>query len=280
MDRNKSANLAQVGDRQRSRSASDDSDPTKLTAVVLTLNEEEHIEQCIRTLAWADEVVVFDSYSADETVAIAREAGATVLQSPFENYAQQRNAALDAVETGWVLFVDADERCTPELAAEIRQVVETGDQAAWFVPRHNIIFGRLTLGAGWYPDYQLRLFRHGRVRFERPVHETAVVQGESGYLHNPLLHYNYSDRAQFKAKQDAYSSYDAAIMKRDGVKTRPHNYVLQPWRQFWWRCVTLRGYRDGWHGLRLSAYMAYYEGLKYRKLARLWREEEHNRAAA
>lgn len=261
---------AQTVNAQPNQQEIDAGSSPKLTAVILTYNEETHIEDCVRSLAWADEVLVFDSFSKDGTVVLAEAAGATVLQSPFENYAQQRNAALDAVETDWVFFVDADERGTPELAAEIRQVLLEGSQTAWFVPRHNIIFGKLTMGAGWYPDYQLRLLRHGFVTFERPVHEMAVVQGESGYLESPLIHYNYVDKAHFQDKQSAYTSYDAGILYQEGVHVRPHHYVLQPWRHFWWRFVTLKGYTDGWHGVRLSGYMAYYEGVKYRKLARLW----------
>lgn len=263
---------AQTGERQENQQPTAAGNPPKLTAIILTLNEEKHIEECLRSLAWADELLVFDSFSEDGTVALAEAAGATVLQSPFENYAQQRNAALDAVETDWVFFVDADERGTPELAAEIRQVISDGHQAAWFVPRHNMIFGKLTTGAGWYPDYQLRLLRHGFATFERPVHEIAVVQGETGYLKNTLIHYNYEDKAHFQATQGAYTDYDAGILFQEGVKVKPHHYLLQPWRQFWWRFVTLKGYEDGWHGLQLSAYMAYYEAVKYRKLAQLWKE--------
>ncbi len=246
--------------------------PLKLTAIVLTYNEEKQIAECVESLAWADEILVFDSFSEDETVTAARAAGATVLQAPFENYAHQRNAALDAVETDWVFFVDADERGTVELAAEIRRVIRERAENAWYVPRHNIIFGKLMRGAGWYPDYQLRLLRHGFVSFERPVHEIANVQGEKGHLRNPLLHYNYEDKQQFQAKQGVYTSYDAGILFQDGVRPRPQNFFLQPWRQFWWRFVTLAGYKDGRQGLRLSIYMAYYEAVKYRKLAQLWRQ--------
>lgn len=140
----------------------------------------------------------------------------------------------------------------------------------WFVPRHNFIFGKLTRGAGWYPDFQLRLFKQGKVHYERPVHETAVVDGPTGYLENPLIHYNYRDKAHFQATQEAYSAYDASILKQQGVHPRAHNFILQPWRQFWWRFVSLEGYQDGAHGLRLSLYMGYYEWVKYRKLAALW----------
>jgi glycosyltransferase involved in cell wall biosynthesis len=242
----------------------------EVTAIILTRNEARHIIACIDSLRWADRVVVFDSYSEDETTALAEAAGAKVYRRRFDNYAAQRNAALDAVRTDWVFFVDADERGTPALAAEIRRVIAERPEAGWYVPRHNMIFGRLTLGAGWYPDYQFRLLRLGQARYTRPVHEIAEVDGAVGYLENPLIHYNYRDSAQFHAKQRFYVEHDATILKDDGVKPKPRNYLLQPLRQFWWRFITLKGYRDGFHGLRLSLYMAYYEWRKYRRLADLW----------
>jgi glycosyltransferase involved in cell wall biosynthesis len=244
----------------------------KVTAVILTRNEAAHVTGCIDSLGWADRVVVFDSYSDDGTVALARQAGAEVLQRPFDNYAAQRNAALDAVGAEWVFFVDADERATPALAAEIRRVIAERPENGWYAPRHNVIFGRVTLGAGWYPDYQFRLMRRGRARYVRPVHELGEVDGAVGYLENPLIHYNYRDPAHFHAKQRFYVEHDAVILKEQGIRPKPRNFVLQPLRQFWWRFVTLDGYRDGLHGLRLSLYMAYYEWRKYRQLVELWRE--------
>lgn len=255
---------------ERASQPANKTDP-ELTAVILTLNEAKHIQDCIQSLTWTDRVLVFDSFSQDDTVTLAEAAGAVVMQSKFENYAQQRNAALSTLETEWVFFVDADERGTPELAAEIRQAIIEKPEMGWYVPRNNYIFGRLTRGAGWYPDYQLRLFKYGKVHYERPVHEIAVVDGDVGYLKNPLTHYNYRDKAHFQSTQQAYTSYDASILQAQGIHPRPHNYVLQPWRQFWWRFVTLKGYRDGLHGFRLSLYMAYYEWVKYRKLAALWK---------
>ncbi len=246
--------------------------PPQLTAIILTLNEARHVQPCIKSLGWADRVVVFDAYSQDETVPLASAAGAEIYRSPFENYAQQRNAALAAIQTDWVFFVDADERGTAELAAEIRRVTGSRGETGWYVPRHNVIFGRLTRGAGWYPDYQLRLFKHGHVRYERPVHEIAVVNGAVGHLENPLIHYNYQDVAHFQTKQRAYTAYDASMLKAEGVRPKPHTFILQPLRHFYWRFIALGGYKDGPHGLRLSLYMAYYEWVKYRKLAALWRQ--------
>ncbi len=248
-----------------------------LAAVVLTRNEEENIVDCLSTLAWADRRVVLDSFSTDRTVALAQEMGAEVLQHPFENYASQRNVALEWVEADWIFFVDADERVTPELAAEVQAVVAGGGpEVGWWVPRHNYIFGRLTRGAGWYPDYQMRLVRRGHARWERAVHEVAVLDGPAGYLQNPLIHYNYDDLADFIARQNRYTDYDASVLYQEGV--RPHFYTpySQAVRHFWWRFVTLRGFRDGWHGLRLSLLMAYYEAVKYRKLGRLWRKRLTN----
>lgn len=244
----------------------------ELTAVILTYNEAAHISACIQSLQWVDRILVFDSHSDDETVALALAAGAEIGLNKFENFAQQRNAALDSIRTDWVFFVDADERATPELAAEIRRVIDERPERGWELPRHNYIFGKLTLGAGWYPDYQARLFAHGKVRYERPVHELAVVDGEMGQLENTLIHYNYRDIAQFHATQEKYTDYDAGILYQDGIRPKPQNYILQPWRQFWWRYVTLKGYKDGFHGLRLSLLMGYYEGVKYGKLRKLWKD--------
>ena len=246
-----------------------------LTAIILTYNEAKHIQDCIESVRFADHILVFDSFSQDETVSLARQAGADIIQRPFDHYAGQRNAALDSVagRADWVLFVDADERVTPQLAEEIRRVMQTPEFAGWRIPRHNYIFGRLTRGAGWFPDYQTRLLRVGAARYDpaRQVHELVLLDGPEGTLENPLLHYNYDHVAQFHRKQQAYNAYDARILYEQGVRPKPQNYVLQPLRHFWWRFVTLKGYQDGWHGFYLSVLMAWYELRKYRLLRRLWR---------
>jgi len=247
----------------------------KVTAIVLTLNEEQNIEPCLKSLDWADHRVVFDSFSSDKTVDLARQAGAEVLQNPFENYAQQHNAALERVDADWVLFVDADERASPKLAEEIRQVTDgSHEEVAWSIPRHNYIFGRLTLGAGWYPDYQTRLLLRGHVYWERPVHEVVVADGKEGYLQSPLIHCNYQDVADFIARQTKYNTYDAKILYDAGVRPRAYTPITQALRQFWWRFITLKGIRDGLHGMRLSLLMAYFEMRKYQRVIDLTRTEQ------
>ncbi len=246
---------------------------THLTAIVLTHNEAGQIADCIKTLRFADRIIIFDSFSSDETVSIAQANGADILQHEFENYAAQRNAALDAVNemTDWVLFVDADERITDVLAAEIREKMLHPGYAGWRLPRHNYIFGILTKGAGWYPDYQTRLLRVGQAQYDRgrPVHEVVKLYGDEGAMRNPIIHYNYADIAQFMDKQEYYTELDAQNLFAKGVIPRRHNFILQPLRHFYWRFVTLGGYRDRWHGLRLSLLMARYEYRKYQRLAAL-----------
>jgi glycosyltransferase involved in cell wall biosynthesis len=248
-----------------------------LIAIILTHNEAAHIQACIESLRFADQVLVFDSFSDDDTVTLAQAAGAKVIQHHFINYANQRNAALEAVKGlgDWVLFVDADERVTPELALEVREVIQKSEYAGWRIPRHNYIFGKLTRGAGWYPDYQTRLLRLGAAHYdpERQVHELVILDGEPGTLEHPFLHYNYDNIAQFTTKQKRYTAYDAEILYNDGIRPKPQNYILQPLRQFWWRFVSLKGYQDGLHGFRLSLLMGWYEFRKYWRLRGLWREK-------
>lgn len=251
----------------------------RLAAIILTYNEAQHITACIDSLRFADQIIVFDSFSTDDTVQLAQSAGAQVIQHAFANYASQREAALEAVRgaADWVLFVDADERVTDALAAEVRASIERPGVAGYRIPRDNYIFGRLTRGAGWYPDYQTRLLRVGAVHYDltRQVHEVVVLDGAEGTLQHPFIHYNYRDLPQFLEKQRRYTAYDARILYEQGVRPKPQNFVLQPLRQFWWRFVTLKGYGDGLHGLRLSLLMAWYELKKYVILRGLW---NHNGA--
>jgi len=248
----------------------------RLAAVILTYNEAANVAACIETLRFADEIVVFDSFSKDQTAQIAQAAGAEVIRHRFIDYADQRNAALAAMQDSadWVLFVDADERVPPALADEVRGSLDQPGVAGFRIPRDNYLFGKLTRGAGWYPDYQTRLLRIGAAHYDpaRQVHEVVLLDGAEGTLVNALIHYNYRDLRQFAEKQRRYSAYDAHILFEQGVRPKPQNYVLQPIRQFWWRFVTLKGYGDGLHGLRLSLLMAWYELRKYRLLRDLWRK--------
>lgn len=257
---------------------------TKLSVVVITRNEERQIRSCLRSLAGlADELMVIDSLSEDSTIAIAREMGATVFEQPFVDFARQRNRALELARGEWVFFVDADERCSPPLAREIRQIIdEIAENAAgeeptcgYWVPRRNYFFGRQVKHAGWFPDYQLRLFQRQKGRYDdsRPVHELVVLQGNVSHLANPLIHYNYEKPGQFLVKQRAYSRLEAANLYNQGARPKPWTFLLQPLREFKRRYISLEGYKDGWLGLLLSLLLAWYNFVSYVHLARLsWRK--------
>jgi len=243
-----------------------------LSVVILAKDEEQNIADCIATVEWAGRVVVLDSESTDRTREIAQRMGVTVHSHPFRNYADQRNVALRMVDSDWVFFVDADERATPELAAEVTEVIEDDSKAGWWVPRHNYIFGRVIRHAGWYPDYQLRLLRRGRARYDpaRPVHEVVILDGEAGYLQHPLIHYNYRTLAEFRERQRRYTAYEAQALLDKGIRPRWLSLILQPLREFRRRYLTLQGYRDGARGLLLSLLMAWYTFRRYRLLCALW----------
>ncbi len=244
----------------------------KITAIILTKNEAKKIESCIRSLDWCDAVVIFDSYSTDGTQALARQLGARVIENPFVNFAQQRNAALDLVASDWTFFVDADEVAESALAQEIPEAIQNNAVDVWWVPRHNYIFGKLTRGAGYYPDYQLRLLRQGSGAYEREASEIFVHQGKEGYLKGHLLHYNYENVAQFHGKQRTREVFEAKTLYDQGVRMSYKTLLVQPFRHFWWRYITLKGYQDGWHGFRLSFLLAYYFGFRnYVRLGQMQR---------
>ena len=236
-----------------------------LACAILAKNVVNHIADCVQSCAFADEVVVFDTSSTDGTRKRARAAGASVVDTPFVNFSQARNAALTYLGADWVLFVDADERVTPELAAEVRKVIQQEAIAGWWIPRYNHIVGHVMKGGGWYPDHQLRLMLRKRAHYDesREVHELAIIDGKEGQLKEHLIHYNYETWPQFHAKQERYTRYGANTLLKEGVRTHPRHLLTRPAQEFWRRFVTWQGYKDGLHGLRLSLIMARYEQKKY-----------------
>jgi glycosyltransferase involved in cell wall biosynthesis len=245
-----------------------------LVAVVLTKNEERHIAECLDSLDWADECVVFDDFSTDRTAEIAAARRARVELHRFENFAAQREAALERVQADWILFVDADERATPALAEEVRHVIALGGdeaKAGWWIPRHNYMIGHRMRGGGWYPDHQLRLLRRGKAHYNpaRPVHETVDLDGEAGFLENVLIHYNYDSVSQFRHKAIRYTHLEASALHEQGTYVHFWTYATMPLREFWRRFVTLQGYRDHIYGLLLSGLMAWYTFVTYLRLRKM-----------
>lgn len=234
-----------------------------VAAVILTKNEATHIVECIMAVRpWVDVVIVWDAMSEDTTCALAQAAGALVVQRPWDNFAAQRQAVLDTVAAEWILFIDADERVTPALGREVCTLIQQPACNGYWIPRRNFIVGHEMRAGGYFPDYQLRLLKRATARYDttRAVHETVEVGGAEGWLQTPLLHFNYTSWAQFHRKQHFYAAYEAAILRRRQISPRPHNFILQPLREFRRRLFTLEGWRDGWPGLRLAFWLAWYYG--------------------
>lgn len=234
-----------------------------LAAVILTKNEARHIAACIAAVQpWVDAVIVWDAMSTDATCALARAAGALVVQRPWDNFAAQRQAVLDTVAAEWILFIDADERVTPALGQALQTVLADTPCHGYWLPRRNFIVGHEMRGGGYFPDYQLRLLQRAAAHYDttRAVHEVVDVGGAEGWLDAPLLHFNYESWPQFHRKQRFYAAYEAQILRQRQITPRPHNFVLQPLREFRRRFLALAGWRDGWPGLRLALWLAWYYG--------------------
>ena len=240
-----------------------------ITAAIIARDAADELPECLRSVSWCDQsLVMVDDRTTDRTAQIARDNGANVVVRQFENWAAQRNAALSHCATDWTLFVDVDERVTRTLSDEIVSVLEYHRQEDGFwIPRVNLICGRWVRHGGWYPDHQLRLLRTERTRYDpaRPVHEVVMLDGDPGYLTQPLLHYNYRSLSEILSKQAAYAPYDAARLKGQG-KLRARALLGGPVREFCRRYIRLGGAFDGPIGILLAVILAAYE-LRVRLLA-------------
>lgn len=252
-----------------------------LTIIALVHNETEHLRACFKSLdlllrnTGAQTLVIFDSRGDPETLTVARLVADRVVVANFDGFARQRNRALDHATTPWVFFIDADERCTRALAAEVSAALMESAFAAYRVPRRNILFGHEVRHTGWSPDYQIRLLKRNSCRYDetRQVHEVPIVQGEIGTFGARLIHFNYATWGQFLAKQRAYSEYEVAALQRAGRSATLKSTVGQPLREFKRRFIEYSGYRDGLLGLALSLAMALYVLRTYLALARLQRSK-------
>jgi glycosyltransferase involved in cell wall biosynthesis len=245
------------------------SGPRKITAYVMTYNEARQIRPVLESLKWADEIILVDSFSTDGTPEIAREYGARIISEKFCGFGKLRNFALDAAQNDWIFSLDADERCTPELASELRATLDAGPQAdAYHVPRKSHFLGRWMRHCGWYPDYrQPQFFNRRHMRYaEDLVHETYKLDGRLGYLREHALQYPWDTIEIATAKLQRYSTLMAERYYADGKKASLAKLLFSPPGMFLKVYVKQSGWRDGRHGFILATLYAYYTFLKYAKL--------------
>jgi glycosyltransferase involved in cell wall biosynthesis len=239
-----------------------------VTVVIAAHDESANIETCISTVNWAAEVIVVENDSTDDTVSRARGAGATVISPKFTTIGAARNNAIERAKTPWILVVDADERCTPDLAAEIVAKLSAGTNCAAFrVPRRNFFLGSEIRHGGWGTDRPIRLF-HRDLRYNASqVHEHVDVIGETGELDAPLLHYTYTSLDQYFEKFDRYSRWWAQQNYAKGRRTSAASVLFRPPARFFRMYVLKAGFLDGSRGLVLACLAAASVMAKY---ARLW----------
>jgi glycosyltransferase involved in cell wall biosynthesis len=246
----------------------------KLSVILITKNEALNLQACLDSVAFADQIVIVDSGSTDGTLEIARAAGAQVIQTAdWPGFGPQKNRALAAAEGDWILSIDADERITPALAAEIHSVLEDRQAAdAYEIPRKSWYCGRFIEHAGWAPDYVTRLIRQGKAKFSDDlVHERILVDGTTAKLKTPMLHYSFRDFSQVLNKVDLYSTLSARQRYARGQRSSVGKAVLHGFAAFIRTYLFKRGFLDGSHGLALAISNA--EGSYYRYL-KIWLMEQ------
>ena len=261
-----------------------------LSVLVITRNEESNIERCLQGLAFADEIIVVDSFSTDRTVEIAKRYTDKVTQRQFRGFSEQKSAALGLATQEWVLSVDADEVVTEKLAAAIQDAIgdslpfqgRAGERSkvnrkcdGYRIPRLTTFLGREMRHCGWYPDCQLRLARRDKAAFpSRLVHETMVVDGPVGTLEPDLVHHSYPSLAEYVRKMVLYAQAAARQKQLDGRRFRPVDPLFKPGFAFLKMYVWKQGFRDGLHGLVLSVLTACSTALRYAMLWELGRRED------
>jgi len=251
----------------------------KITATIITLNEADNIREACSSVAWADEILVVDCESTDDTRHIAEDCGARVLTNPWPGFSKQKQFAVDAAGHDWIFSLDADERISPELRAsldQLRQQDESGVAAGYRVSRRVFYMDRWIRGGGWYPDYQLRLFNRTRGQWgDRVIHE-SVVMDEGARIENlagDLLHYSMRDPSHHRQMiETRYAPLGAEQMYRDGKRTSPMQRAIAGPAAFIRSYVLKGGFRDGRAGLTIAKLAAHHAALKHSILYELQHE--------
>jgi glycosyltransferase involved in cell wall biosynthesis len=243
-----------------------------VSAIIAAHNEADQIEACVRSVSWAAEVLVVENDSSDDTVARARAAGATVFSHPFRTIGAQRNAAIARAMHPWAFVLDADERATPALGAEVGRSVQMAGPEAYRVPRRNWFLGREIRHSGWNRDRPVRLFRSHLRYDERPVHEHVITTSEPGLLTEALLHQPYANLGEYFEKLSRYSRDWAQQNHQRGRTVSVLNLMFRPQARFLSTLLLRGGWRDGWHGLVISSLAGVSVAAKYAHLWALQRE--------
>ena len=241
----------------------------KISATVITLNEEENLAAALESLSWADEIIVVDSQSTDRTVEIASQFTDRIFIRPWPGYSAQKNFAAGQARHDWVFNLDADERVSPELCKEIQDLKSAGEPAAsgFEMPRRTFYLGRWIKHSGWYPDFKVRLYNRGSGRWRGAyVHESVELDGQVERLAGPLLHYTVRNSSDHHLRIDRYTTLAAEDLAAQGKRVTLLSLLVSPFMAFARAYVFRMGFLDGIPGLAIAYFAAQYVFLKGIKL--------------
>lgn len=238
-----------------------------LSVIIITKNESEHIADCLESVSWADEIIVFDSGSSDHTIEICKRYTPHIYQTDWPGFGPQKQRALNKATGDWVLSIDADERITKELQSEIEREIQNSKETCGFeIPRLSSYCGKQMKHGGWWPDYVLRLFSKKFGHFsDSLVHERVIINGPVGHLKNPIIHESYTSLEEVLSKTNNYSSLGADMLFDQGKKSSLAQAIIRAAWTFFRTYVIKASILDGEQGAMLAisnAEVTYYKYLK------------------
>ncbi|MEE9553292.1 MAG: glycosyltransferase family 2 protein [candidate division Zixibacteria bacterium] len=246
----------------------------KISAVIITKNEEENITAAIESVRFADQIVVADTNSDDNTAELARNAGAEVFNISFDGFGRTKNKALEFCTGDWIISLDADERVSPELSRGILDAVNNEDGLdCYAINRLTYFLGKPVKRSGWFPDYVVRLFKNGYRFSDSLVHESVETKGEVGKIPGYLYHHSYRDLHQYMEKLNNYTSLNAAQMSETGKRGSLLDMIIHPPAVFLKMFVFKVGFLDGITGFLLAVLSSYHVFVKYAKLRQISRQK-------
>lgn len=243
-----------------------------ISVVINTRNEEKNLPRALASVkSLADEVVVVDMESTDKTVDIARKAGAKVFKHKPAGYVEPaRNYAIKKTAGEWIFILDADEELPKSLAKKLKEIAADNSADYYRLPRKNIIFGKWIKHSRWWPDYNIRFFKSGKVVWSEIIHSVPTTEGKGMDLAPQedwaIIHHNYQSISQYLGRMDRYTDIQSDLLFKDGYKTNWQDFVRKPLGEFISRFLVGEGYKDGLHGLTLALLQAFSELVLYAKV--------------
>lgn len=249
---------------------------SKITALAITLNEEENVKRFVESLSFADEIIFVDSNSTDKTVEIAKSLGVNVIQREFDNFSNQRNFAISHAKNDWIVFFDLDEIVTAELKAEILSVTSSPtDIVAYYTKRNFHFMGKHIKYGGWQSDKAIRVFNKKYCQYNgNLVHETVAAEGKVGHLKEQVNHYSYKSLDNYNSKLNLYSKLQAESLYLKNKRPNAYHFFIRPQYRFLWQYIYRLGFLDGKEGFVLAYVHAFSVFKRYLQLWMMYRKLE------